>query len=204
MKLILAMLCALPAVACVSLPTPQEMLDTGFRTPEMTFHTFQMGVRADLPTLEFLCLSAVLQGEGGQLGYRELRDDLKGEIAYWLGIPDAKVTGSVSLGPDRHLLQAESHGHHFEVEFVREYFWEVWTGDEFIDDSIAREDLGNHLLFYRAEDGELILAAEAGLPDSYSAGKSMRELAGGLTEFRVGCDWKIAGFRESAPAPPAE
>lgn len=199
MKLLPVLACLPLAAACVSLPEPQEMLDTGFRTPEMTFHTFQMAVRADLPRLEFRCLSADLQGQGGQLGYREFREkELEGRLEYWLGIPKAKITGSIPQGRDRHVLQASALGYDFEVEFVRESFWQVWHGDEHVvDEAIPRGSMRDYWALFEEEDGSVILATEARLPEELVGDKTLPQVAEPISEFRLGSEWKIAGFREA-------
>lgn len=43
---------------CVSPPTPEAVLATGFRSPAQTFETFKTALRGDLVDLEYRCLSA--------------------------------------------------------------------------------------------------------------------------------------------------
>jgi hypothetical protein len=190
--------------ACVSPPTPQQMLDTGFRTPEMTFHTFQMGVRADLPRLEYRCLSDRMRPSQGF--YREFREtDLKGKIEYWLGIPDAKVLESIRLDQEHHLLRAESHGYKFDVIFVRERFWQVWQADgPLVDEALSPAALAETLKFYRDEQGLLIADVVAALGPEVTMipeqgppveDLTVEEIYASISEFRVGSEWKIDQFR---------
>jgi hypothetical protein len=187
----------LSSMGCVSPPSPQEVLDTGFRTPEMTLHTLQMGVRADLPGLEYSCLAAGFRARHGlsQLGYREFRERvLEGEIAFWLGIPDARVTESLRLSPTRHLLRCISHCETFEVELVLEEYWQLWADGELIADvalepgsfdewTSVYEDGGNHYVF-----GQVQLPSElAQIPPE--------ELDSKMSEFRLGREWKIDDLR---------
>ena len=191
------------ALGCVSLPSPQEMLDTGFRSPEMTFHTFQMGVRADLPGLEFSCLARSFRARHdlSQLAYREFRErELEGQLAFWLGIPDAGITESVRLSRDRHLLRCESHGEAFEVELVREDFWQLWVdGQAVADEAITRGSFGDWTEVYE-DGGETYVFGQAQLPPRL-ADVAATELDANLTEFRLGREWKIDDFRASVPEP---
>ena len=70
-------LVALPLFAgCLAAPEPEDFLAVGFRRPEQTFRTFQTALRADLPDLEYRCLSAAFKARQEpritQIGWREL------------------------------------------------------------------------------------------------------------------------------------
>ena len=195
------------ASACVSPPDAQEVLDTGFRTPEMTFHTLQVGVRAGLPRLEYACLSSGFRARHGlsQLGYREFREqELEDRLEFWLGIPDAKIVESLSQGPGRHLIRAESHGHPFELGLVHEEFWQAWSGDELLADELLEASLPfeERLEIYRSEGGGPILSTVVQFPAEMAL-LEPEELRAAMTELRIAKEWKIdhiGGF-EGPPEP---
>lgn len=184
--------------ACVTPPTPQEILATGFRTPEMTFKSFQVGVAADLPRLEYRCLSAgfrsrVNNGQGlSQLAYRELREQvLSKRLEFWLGIPDAEIIAVESMGEGRRLLRASSHGHEFELEMIREDYWQIWSGDELLaDEALPNGSFPQWAEIYR-EDGRSPQVSALALLPSDLALRDIDELNRSLTEFRIGREWKI-------------
>jgi len=191
------------ALGCVSPPTAQEVLDTGFRTPEMTFHTLQVGVRGDLPSLEYSCLSGAFRARHqlSQIAYREFRERyLQDEIAFWLGLPDAVIVESRSLGEGRHLLKCESHGQSFQFELVREDFWQVWANGEFLFNEPIEDGAFPLWAQVYDENEHSFVFALAQLPES-GHGMSTEELNRTLSEFRIGREWKIDDFRglDSSP-----
>ncbi len=195
--------------ACASVPSPQEIHDVGFRTPEMTFKALQVGVGADLPRLEYGCLSMGFKarfngGQGlSQLAYRELREQvLSKRLEFWLGIPDAVILETRPLSEGRSLLRASSHGHEFELELVREEFWQAWAGAELLaDEPLPRGSFGQWVEIYRSDGAPAIIGAGAPLPPELSGG-DLQELGQRLTEFRIGREWKIdriLGLEEATP-----
>ena len=191
---------------CVSPPTPQEVLDTGFRTPEMTFRSFQVGVRGDLPRLEFACFSTGFRAQYGmsQLSYREIRETrLKSEIAYWLGIPDAEILETVALASDRVLLKLESHGTEFELGMVREDFWQLWQGGRLLADEPLARGSFREQADVSSEEGQLTMITGFALIPAYLNLPPADELNRNFTEFRIGREWKIdhIGGAEDALAP---
>jgi hypothetical protein len=201
----LAAALALALAGCVSTPEPEEVLATGFRTPEMTFHTLQVGVRADLPGLEYACLSGDFRARYGlsQLAYREFREDvLEHEIAFWLGIPKAEVLETVVLAEDRRLLRCESHGTPFELELVREDYWQLWEGQELIaDELLPPGSFPERAEVFSEAPGVTMVSGFAQLP-TYLDHLPPEELNRRFTEFRIGREWKIdriAGLAEPGP-----
>jgi hypothetical protein len=192
------------ALGCVSPPSPQEVLDTGYRTPEQTFHTLQVGVRGDLPALEYACLSGAFRARHGlsQLAYREFRERvLQGEIAYWLGIPAAEIRESRPLGVGRRLLVCESHGETFELELVREDFWQMWVEGELVaDEALEDGSFSEWTEVFRDSPGTTLVLGHAQLPARLSA-LDAEELDAGLSEFRIGREWKIDEFHGLDPSP---
>jgi len=205
MKLRLAPLAGavvLLAAGCVSTPEPEEVLATGFRTPEMTFHTLKVGVRAGLPGLEYSCLSGAFRDryDLSQLAYREFREQvLENEIAFWLGIPKAKIVESVVLAQDRQLLRCESHGTPFELELVREDYWQLWEGPELLaDELLPPGSFPERAEVFSEASGVTMVSGFAQLP-TYLDHLPPEELNRSFTEFRIGREWKIdriAGLTE--------
>ncbi|MFT7485695.1 MAG: hypothetical protein ACI9F9_001545 [Candidatus Paceibacteria bacterium] len=205
MKLRLPFLCFtglffLGAPSCVSPPTPAEVLATGFRSPEMTFRTFQVAVRGDLPRLEYACFSGSFRALHGlsQFTYREAREKLlKKEIAYWLGIPDAKVVESVSLAPDRHLIRAKSHGIGFELVFVREDFFQLWEGEtRLADEPLAPGTFEEQAEVFSQDSSLTMVSGFAELPQPLTL-RPVDDLNRNFTEFRIGREWKIDSIGQS-------
>src|SRR5262245_56339527 len=183
---------------CLSGPKAEDWLAVGFRTPEQTFRTFQTGLRAGLPDLEYRCLGAdfkrraagELQGFS-LLGYVEFRRELF-HTQPWLKLAaKAKIRSVRQVAPDRVQIQAEVdtwfHDERFTVELVREDYYELYVGDQRIDD-----DFADWSRIARAKDGSLVVTVP--LPD----GRTVAELG----ELRAGREWKIDGF--PLPSQPSE
>jgi len=183
---------------CVTPPSPQAVRDAGFRTPEGTFETLRIAVAAEMPRLEYQCLSSGFRarfdvGRGlSQLAYRELRDEvLSKRLEFWLGIPDAELGKVRPLGPGRCLLRASSHGHAFELVLVREDFWELWAEDELLADVLLPHgSFPRWAEVFQEPGGRAGVSAAAALPPELAA-RDLEELGDSLTEFRIGREWKI-------------
>jgi hypothetical protein len=177
---------------CLAAPKAEDWLAVGFRTPAQTFRTFQTGLRADLPDLEYRCLSSSFKRraarEGGafsQLVYREFRRELF-RAQPWLKLAArARVRRIEELAPDRVRLVAEVetwfHDETFELVLVREDFYELYVGEQRVSD-----DLAKWRELVRAEQGALV--ARVPLPGGLGALE--------LGELRVGREWKFDGFPE--------
>jgi hypothetical protein len=181
---------ALPFGACCLLvrpPEAEELLAAGFRTPEQTFRTFQLGWRGDLPDLEHRCLSRGWRERDriSRLNYREFRAALVDQEPFLrLGIADAEPTGAPEIHGDRALLRAESHGRTIEVRLVLDDFVEVWSGGERLVDEYAPFE--DHTQVQAVEGGVERLWGHVQLP----AGAAERR----PTELRLGREWKIDGL----------
>ena len=186
--------------SCLSAPKPADWLEVGYRTPEQTFRTFQTGLRADQPDLEYRCLSndfkrraAAENGAFSEVYYREFREQLF-RAQPWLKLAaKAKVKRVEELGDGRVRLVAEVdtwfHDETFAFVLVREDFYEVYADGKRVDD-----DFANWRELVRERGGELQLSVP--LPEGLSAAK--------IGEVRAGREWKIDGFPErleSASAP---
>lgn len=200
----LGLLAGLLAWSCLSAPKAQEYLDIGFATPEQALRTFQLGLRADLPALEFRCLAVefVARHRLGELVYREFRQD-----AGWLrwGIARARILDRRELDPERMCWTLASSlplglfEKTFEIELVRETFWEAWAGERRVADELGADPAD----LLAVVDGDLgpLLVARLELPYHLDP----REGADPITGIRVGQEWKIADIRlvEPGSSPPA-
>lgn len=199
-----AALLLLLVASCRSAPRPQEYLEIGFASPEQTLRTFQLAGRADLPGLEFRCLAVeFVRGHRlSELAYREFRDG-----AGWLraGIARAGLVEVREVGPGRATallsvrLPLGTLRRDFEVDLVRETFWEAFSGERRLMDELGL-DLGSLLAVVDGPMGPL-LVARLELPPHLDP----REGADPITGIRVGQEWKIADIRPVEPgkSPPA-
>lgn len=182
---LLAALWALALSACLSAPTSEAWLSVGFRSPEQTFATFQTGLRADLPDLEYRCLGGGLKRREGisQLGWREYRRELFRKQPWLKLAARAEIVRLEPLGPGRVRVHAEVDTWFKDVEFavdlVREDYWELYAGTERVAD-----DEGDWGRMVRERGDELDVRVPR--PEGRSAED--------LSELRAGREWKIDGF----------
>ncbi len=92
--------------ACVSPPTPEAVLATGFRSPEQTFETFKTALRGDLVDLEYRCLSAGFKSANriSLQTYGEARTELLASQPLFKLAARAKVVDTMGL-PSRGRVQ---------------------------------------------------------------------------------------------------
>ncbi len=105
-----ALLWAASSLGCrLAPPTPEEVLATGFLSPEQTFRTFQTALRADLEDLEYRCLSSSFKERKGimQLGWREFREKLLRDEPWLRHAARARILETVALAEDRSRIVAE-------------------------------------------------------------------------------------------------
>jgi hypothetical protein len=175
---------------CLSAPRTEDWLALGFRSPEQTFRTFQTGLRAGLPDLEYRCLGAEFKrraaeelGSMSLLGYVEYRRELFRTQPWLKYAAWAEIRAVRELAPGRVEIQAEVdtwfHDERFAVELVREDFYEVWAGGQRIAD-----DFAEWRRIARERDGSLVVTVP--MPD----GRGVAD----LEELRAGGEWKIDGF----------
>ncbi len=169
-------------------PDARELLATGFRSPEQTFRTFQIGWRANEPDLERRCFSEDFRERNrvSRLNYREFRERLVAEQPLLrLGIADAKLDGPAEVRGDRALLRATSHGRHLVLQLVLDDFAEVFAGEErVLDDGL---DFGQHTKREKLPDGRERLWGYVDLPTDLPKDSSART----ISELRLGREWKI-------------
>ena len=181
---------ALVLQGCLGAPSKADWLAVGFRTPEQTLRTFQTGLRAELPDLEYRCLSGALKRQAGisQLTYREFRDELFHQKPWLKHAARAHVVERIELGPDRcrivarvrTLLREDT----FSVDFVREEYFELWSrGERASDDELPWREMA----VARAGSLSVTVPLPANLP------------AETIDELRAGREWKIDGFPLSDP-----
>jgi len=170
---------------CLSGPTAADWLAVGFRTPEQTFRTFQTGLRAGLPELEYRCLGTDLKDRAGGslLAYAEFRRELFRSQPWLKLAAKAKIKDVRTLSPERVQIVAEVdtwfHDETFAIDFVREDFYELYAdgqriADDFTDwDRIARE-----------RNDDLVVTVP------FPSGRKASDIG----ELRAGREWKIDGF----------
>jgi hypothetical protein len=178
---------------CLAAPRPEDWLAVGHRTPEATFATFQTALRADLPELEYRCLGSDFKrrlgadlGSVSLLGYLEFRRELFRSQPWLKLAATARVKEVRALSERRVRLVAEVdtwfHDEIFALEFVREDFWELYSGaNRRADDFAPWREL--------VVPGEGELRVHVPLP----AGLTARE----VSELRAGQEWKIDAFLEN-------
>jgi hypothetical protein len=178
------------AAGCLSGPEPADWLAVGFRTPEQTFRTFQTGLRAGLPDLEYRCLGADFKRRSAEQGvpitqllYREFRRELFASQPWLKLAARAEVREVLELGPGRVRLVAEVEtwfrDETFAIELVREDYYELYVGDQRVSD-----DNSDWRRLARETDGALVVRVP--LPDGLAASE--------IGELRAGREWKIDGF----------
>lgn len=170
---------------CLSAPTPEAWLAVGFRTPEQTFGTFQTGLRAELPDLEYRCLGGELKRRSGGslLGWLEFRRELF-RSQPWLklaALAEIRDVREVAPGRVRILAEVDTwlHDEAFEVEFVREDYYELW-----VDGRRVSDDLEPWRRLAREKEGALVVTVP--LPEGLGVAE--------VGELRAGHEWKIDGF----------
>jgi hypothetical protein len=185
--------------ACVCPPSPEDVLQIGFRTPEQAFRTFQTATRLDDPDLELRCFSSGFRERNqiSQLTWRVGREDLYRRQP-WLrvGIVGAEVIEREVREP-RARLRIDTAAGDYQVDLVREDFAEGWAGGERVFDvelggadrppwektTGVQRDAENSDWFY----GRVELPAGVD--------------GGALTDVRFGREWKIDGVTPLEPPP---
>lgn len=179
----LLLACALLA-SCLAAPKAEDWLAVGFQRPRQTFRTFQTGLRADDPDLEYRCLSSGFKRRNNvsQLTYREYRRELFRRAPWLKWAAGAKVRKETVLATDRVRIRAEVstwlHDETFEVDLVREDFYELWVdGERVDDDAVPWNELA------REQDGDLVVRVPLGDLGWQDVGQLV-----------AGHEWKIDGF----------
>ncbi len=152
-----ALLASIVLSACVSSPKAEDWLAVGYHSPEQTFRTFQTALKGDQPFLEYACFSDSFRARNrlSRIVWLEARDELHREIPFIKKLGDAEIletTGSesrASIVARAKFLFCERT---FIVHFVREDFWEVWSGDDLLSDDYAELDE-----IVRLEDGSILV-----------------------------------------------
>jgi hypothetical protein len=188
LRVFAALLLALPlASACCAAPTAEDWRAVSYRSPETTFRTFQTALGAGQPDLEYRSLSSDLKRREGlsELAYLEFRDALFRAQPWLARAACAEILSVSELAPDRVRLRAQARflfsRRSFEVELVREDFYELWRGAELASDGSARFS-------------ELVTADPSGVVGRTPAPEAVA--LGEITELRIGREWKIDAFLE--------
>ncbi|MBI1380819.1 MAG: hypothetical protein GC161_07005 [Planctomycetaceae bacterium] len=184
--------CALAACA-VPRPTPEALIETGFRTPAQTVRSFQSALAADLVDLEYRCFATSFKRREGltQLTWRAYRAELLARWPALRRLATAHVETPEELAADRVLVRGRVeylwYDFDFEVELVREDFYELYVdGLRALDDAIVWDGV----LWVEGQ-------AEDWPPPSLAARLPLSEPVdpSHLSELRLGREWKIDALR---------
>ncbi len=122
--------------ACICPPRAAEVADTGFRTPEQTFRSFQVFLAADLVKWEYRCFSAGFKRRN-QLplaNYFEARDKIFRERPWLKWFAEAEIVRDWSAGEGVHVIEARVASSTVHVKLVREDSYEIYSGDRYVAD----------------------------------------------------------------------
>jgi len=190
---------ALPALGCISAPTPAQWLAAGdapFRTTEGTFEAFKTATAGDNADLGYRCLSAEFRRTYGitQITYRVLRD----RFPYLKYLSKAEVLESTEISPTEieYLCKIEVlfKTARVRIGFTREDFFDVYRGNEPLGGDVQPFEESARQV--DAQDGQPGIGTWVPLP----AGLPFDQ----VTEVRVGREWKINSIElEDAGSPPA-
>jgi hypothetical protein len=174
-----AFLAGLGLVGCTTLPTPAEMLATGYRSPEQCFRTFQCAVRADEPLMEYRCFSDNFRSEKhvSQWAWREIREQLWTQVGMRWAVAKAKASAPARVSGNRAWMEVSALGKHVRLQFVREEAGQLWNGETLLSDDAL--DFHSHT---GAQEGGLFYG-QVPMPPDLEPAK--------VTEMHLGQEWKL-------------
>lgn len=185
----LALLLTFGAVSgCLSRPSAEALVATGFRSPRQTLESFQTFVRADLPAREYRCFSMGFRERNGlsALSYGEIREDLFRRQPWLRWIARAEVIDERSVGEAEHWMDLRTLGRTVRVKLVREDFYEIHAGEAHLTDGDADFDA----LVRRSGEGESQrLAVRLTVPLEVAASQP-------ASEVLIARHWKIDDVAE--------
>lgn len=174
----LAGLAGLVSAGCTSMPTPSELLNVGWRSPEQCFAAFQIAVRADEPQLEYRCFSQHFRAENhvSQWAWREFREELWSQFGSRWAVAKAEPRGPARVHGDRAEMLVRALGKNVRLHFVREEFGQIWGGETLLADAA---------LDFHAHSGaqEGLFYGQVPLPPDCDPNQ--------VTELRLGLEWKL-------------
>ncbi len=187
--------CALLALAVssckVTPPEPTDWLEVGFRSPEQAFHTYQVALASDMPDLEYRCLGTYFKRENNvnQLAYRAFREDLLDRMPWLRFLAEAQVIERRELPDGAYQIRARVDylWKVVDVDFVlaREEYYELWAGDKlWLDDAVTFDEA------LAIDEGSSAMMLSVPLPSPMPPAPGDM----GLSEVRVGSEWKIQAF----------
>ncbi len=168
----------------------------GWRTPEAAFETFRVAFGADMPLLEYRCLSEEFRREQSlsYQTYRVARQKLIDANPLLALLAKAEVAESKVLGARRHRLIVEVAGRRLQVDLIRQDEFQIYKGGLLIAD--GRLDFASGVRVSKSGPVQKV-SAEVSLKD-----EELPEVdLDGLTSFHVDQLWKISRFTEEPPAP---
>jgi hypothetical protein len=164
---------------CTSIPTPAEMLATGYRSPEQCFRTFQCAVRADEPLMEYRCFSEHFRSEHhvSQWAWREIREQLWGQVGMRWAVAKAKPDAPARISGRHAWMEVGALGKRMKLTFVREEAGQLWSGETLLSDDAL--DFHSHS---GAQEGGLFYG-QVPMPPGCEPGT--------VTEMHLGQEWKL-------------
>jgi hypothetical protein len=175
------------APGCLARPSAEALVATGFQSPRQTLQSFQTFVRADLPAREYRCFSMGFRERNGlsALSYGEIREDLFRRQPWLRWIARAEVVGEQSVGEAEHWMDLRTLGRTVRVKLVREDFFEIHAGEDFLTDGDC--DFGSLVRFADEEGGGRLSVRLSARVDEGSPAP---------TEVLIARHWKIDDVRE--------
>jgi hypothetical protein len=183
----------LGACCLVRPPGAKELYEAGaggMRTPESAFETYRVAFGADLPELEYRCLSADFRRVNGisYLSYRVAREQLLEQKPYLAFLAKAQVQESRAVSAGRHRLLVKAAGQRFVVDLVREDEFKMYAGEVLLADGLL--DFERAIKVQPQNDGSLKLGAVVNVDAEQSEGLDLSR----LTSLRLEQVWKIDNF----------
>lgn len=181
---------------CVTAPTPEELLDTGFRSPTQAFGTLQTAVAGDHVDMGYRCFTDGFKESNGidNMVWQAAWEQMLSETPSMRYISEAKIISTRELDP-KHVELIVGLNKLFvnvkaRVVLAREDFFEAYRGEEVYFDGFRTFD---DYMFVQAES-PADLATYITVPQ----GKNKDE----ITEIRIGQDWHIDSFEVLEEIPP--
>ncbi len=199
------MLCAVACIAfglqilpgcCLIRPTDAKILveagNSGWRTPEAAFETFRAAFGAELTDLEFRSLSANFRREHqvSYSSYLMVRKKLIDSQPYLAFLANAKVVEGTVISASRHRLTLQAAGRRFEVELVREDWFQIYSGGVFLADGLL--DFTRAVQVSDSGTGKLVTAEVRVADENLGDGDLLA-----LTSLRIEQVWKIDNFADA-------
>jgi hypothetical protein len=175
-------------MSCISAPTPEELLATGFRSPSQAFGTLQTAIAGDHIDMGYRCFTDSFKASNGMdnMVWQAAWTQMLQKTPSMRHLSEAEIVDKRELAPNRVELIVELDSMFVNVRarviLVREDFFEAYRGEEVYFDGFRSFD---DFLFVQ-EETPSDLVTFITVPE----GKAKDE----ITEIRIGQDWHIDSF----------